>query len=150
MSNIRNRIHNSANPYQGKFKKVLICCSAGLLRSPTAALVLSQEPYSFNTRAAGVTKEFALIPVDEVLLAWADEVVCMTQEQGETIAELVKHREINVIVLNIEDSYAYRDPELVTLIKEKYDNAQKALKDAQEIQAVLAASSPSGKLDDDF
>jgi len=62
---LRNRIHNSSNPYQGKFKRVLCVCSAGLLRSPTTAFVLSQEPYNYNTRAAGIVDDYALVPVDE-------------------------------------------------------------------------------------
>lgn len=143
---LMNRLANCKNEYQGRYKRVLCVCSAGLLRSPTTAVVLSQEPYNFNTRAAGLVPEFALVPVDKVLLSWADEIVCMTEEQGEALAELVKHREINVIVLGIEDSFAYRDPELVALIKEKYDAAQQTLKDAQASEPVP----PTGKLDNDF
>lgn len=137
---LMNRLANCKNEYQGRYKRVLCVCSAGLLRSPTTAVVLSQEPYNFNTRAAGLVPEFALVPVDKVLLSWADEIVCMTEEQGEALAELVKHREINVIVLGIEDSFAYRDPELVTLVKEKYDAAQKALKDAAELEAQVSSN----------
>ncbi len=36
----RNRWGNIDNPYQGSAKKVLCVCSAGMLRSPTAANVL--------------------------------------------------------------------------------------------------------------
>ena len=79
---LMNRLANSSNRWQGKYKRVLCICSAGLLRSPTAAFVLSQEPYNYNTRAAGLTKEFALIPVDEVLLNWAQEVVCIGPGTG--------------------------------------------------------------------
>lgn len=85
---IMNRLANSSNIYQGKFKRVLCVCSAGLLRSPTAAFVLSQEPYNYNTRAAGLIKEFALVPVDEVLIRWADEIVCMSNEQAEQLADM--------------------------------------------------------------
>lgn len=115
-----NRIANAGNPFQGDFKKVLCVCSAGLLRSPTTAVVLSQEPFNFNTRAAGLIEDFALIPVDDVLLAWADEVVCMTKEQ-ETV--LKTRTEKPVICLNIPDSFGYRDPQLMTLIKERYQQA---------------------------
>lgn len=80
MDLLMNRIANSTNQFQGSYKRVLCVCSAGLLRSPTTALVLSQPPYNYNTRAAGLTKEFALVPVDPVLLHWADEVVCMNSE----------------------------------------------------------------------
>ena len=69
----------TGNPYQGAYKRVLCVCSAGILRSATAALVLSKEPFNYNTRSAGV-EHYALIPITEVLLAWADEVICMTKE----------------------------------------------------------------------
>ena len=114
---MNNRKHNSQNPFQGDYKKVLCVCSAGLLRSPTAALVLSQTPYSFNTRAVGLEKDFALIAVDDVLLSWADEVVCFTTHQE---TELRKMTEKPIKCLNIEDNYEYRQPRLIALIKEKY------------------------------
>ena len=117
-----NRLGNCTNPYQGSNKKVLCVCSAGLLRSPTAALVLSQEPFNFNTRAAGISKEYALIEVDDVLLHWADEIVCMDKYQQEQL--LFKLDELNlskrVINLTILDSFCYRDPLLVNMIKESY------------------------------
>ena len=65
---LMNRLANTHNHYQGDAKRVLCVCSAGLLRSPTAAFVLSQEPFGFNTRAAGIAEDFALIVVDDVLL----------------------------------------------------------------------------------
>ena len=59
-----NRLANTHNPYQGDFKKVLCVCSAGLLRSPSTAFVLSQDPFNFNTIAAGINEDYALIVVD--------------------------------------------------------------------------------------
>lgn len=122
MSNNMNRLANSTNPYQGKYKKVLCVCSAGLLRSPTAALVLSQE-FNCNTRACGMSKEFALVPLDEVLLSWADLVVTMDEFQAQHVKYLFLSDNIPakpVLNLDIEDSYSYRDPELMNLIREKY------------------------------
>lgn len=112
-----NQMATSKNPYQGATKKVLCVCSAGLLRSPTAAVVLSQEPFNYNTRAAGINDEYALIPVSEVLVFWADEIVCMEDWQAE---ELKKHTDKPVYCLNIEDKYEYRNPELIQLINDKY------------------------------
>ena len=43
MKSTLNQLANINNPYQGKSKKVLCLCSAGLLRSPTAANVLHRE-----------------------------------------------------------------------------------------------------------
>jgi predicted protein tyrosine phosphatase len=116
-----NRLHNMTNPHQGKYKKVLCVCSAGLLRSPTAAVVLSQPPFDFNTRAAGIEESYALVPVDTVLVNWADEIVCMTNAHARQL-ELAYPEAVEktVLVLSIPDSYAYRDPELMKLIAERY------------------------------
>ena len=111
-----NRSWNSNNPFQGRDKKVLCVCSAGLLRSPTAAWVLGNPPFNFNTRAAGLDS-YALIVVDDVLLGWADEVVCMTLEQEERLKERTP---MPIVCLNIPDNYHYRDPALIELIKTNY------------------------------
>lgn len=120
-----NRLGNCTNPYQGEYKRVLCVCSAGLLRSPTAAFVLSQEPYNYNTRAAGATKEYALVVVDDVLITWADEIVCMNEGQQKQLMSMVKDKKLKTLVINLDipDSFAYRDPELIKLIKEKYNAA---------------------------
>lgn len=117
---LMNRLHNSTNSHQGPYKRVLCVCSAGLLRSPTAAYVLGQAPYNFNTRAAGITDDYALVPVDEVLLNWAQEIVCMTAEQKQELDKRAKPG-CKVICLNIPDSFAYRDPKLIKLIKAQYN-----------------------------
>ena len=119
MSNEMNRLGNCHNKYQGEYKKVLCVCSAGLLRSPTAAFVLSQEPYNFNTRASGIVPEYALVPVDRVLLEWADEIVVMEKGQASVIKSMLEE-EKPIIVLNVRDNYRYRDPELIEAIKSAY------------------------------
>lgn len=117
-----NRLANCKNPYQGEFKKVLCVCSAGLLRSPTTAVVLSKAPYNYNTRAAGLSEEYALIPVDDVLLEWCDEVVCMQPNQAKELRERTTKP---VICLDIEDKYSYRHPALIKEIKDKYKKLTK-------------------------
>lgn len=120
-----NRIANSKNEFQGEYKRVLCVCSAGLLRSPTAAVVLSREPFNFNTRAAGLSNEYALVVVDDVLLHWADEIVCMVPSQKHDLEKTFK-KSSNVLVakpiicLDIDDDYRYRDPELMGLIALRY------------------------------
>lgn len=128
----RNRMNVAANIYQGRFKRVLCVCSAGILRSPTAAVVLSQEPYNFNTRACGADAEHALVPIDDVLLDWADEIVCM-QDRHERVLRAKFQIESPLIVLDISDDFAYRDPYLVQLIKDRYAERGPAI---QEIQSV--------------
>lgn len=110
---MNNRKHNCKNIYQGDYKRVLCVCSAGLLRSPTAALVLSREPFNFNTRSVGLVTDFALIPLDNVLLEWADEIVCMDSAQAANLCRLTTKPVHN---LNIDDNYPYRDAKLIALI----------------------------------
>jgi predicted protein tyrosine phosphatase len=83
---MKNRLYNCKNPYQGNYKKVLTVCSAGLLRSPTIAWVLSQDPWNYNTRSCGV-HDYALIMLDDVLLTWADEIVVVDDEKAYMVKE---------------------------------------------------------------
>lgn len=117
-----NRLGNASNPYQGQYKKVLCLCSAGLLRSPSAAVVLSQEPFNFNTRAAGVSQEYALVPVDDVLLTWADEIVCMEHSHQVAVLDALGKAQLDkpVVCLDLPDDFSYRDPELMKMIAERY------------------------------
>lgn len=113
-----NRKYNARNPFQGKYKHVLCVCSAGLLRSPTLAWILSNEPYNYNTRAAGLDIGHALIPVDDVLIEWADEIICMDAYQQKVLKERTEKPVIN---LKIGDSFEYRDKGLVKIMKMHYE-----------------------------
>ncbi len=113
---IRTAMEVSKNPYQGEYKRVLCVCSAGVLRSATTAVVLAQEPFNYNTRSAGV-EFYALIPVTEVLLTWADEIVCMTKEH-ENKLKLITKKPIKC--LDIPDSYEYRNEDLMKMISKNY------------------------------
>lgn len=105
---------------------MLCLCSAGLLRSPTTANVLHAE-YGYNTRAAGVTEDFALIPVDDVLLEWADEIVCVEASVWRRLEKNYAHVAPKTKVLNIPDKFAWGDPELKRLIKEQYEEATEGI-----------------------
>jgi len=114
-----NKLANCTNPYQGTAKKVLCLCSAGLLRSPTTAKVLAEE-YGYNTRAAGVNREYALIDISDVLVKWADEIVVMEKWM---LNEVIKFDTENkpLVCLDIEDEYAWNDLALRQEVKTKYD-----------------------------
>lgn len=119
-----NRLGNAGNNYQTRAKRVLCLCSAGLLRSPTAANVLHRE-YGFNTRAAGVSEDFALVVVDPVLLRWADEVVCLEQRVKDELDELIRRMELypdtaSIVVLDVPDHFEWNDTRLQQIIKEQY------------------------------
>lgn len=120
-----NRLYNTKNPAQGMQKRVLCLCSAGLLRSPTVAWVLSNAPYDYNTRAAGVNLEYALIPVDQYLITWADEIVCVEPEIRDQFVEYGVRESIDltgkpVVVLSIPDMYERRSAKLVAMIEKQY------------------------------
>ena len=118
MTQRQNAMWNCKNPYQGDDIKVLCLCSAGLLRSPTIAKVLS-EFNGFNPRSAGVN-DYALIPVDEVLIHWADIVICADIEHKRKLeADKLLPKNTEVYVLDIPDNFAYNDPELRKIIKQK-------------------------------
>lgn len=115
-----NALWNCKNPNQGKDIKVLCVCSAGLLRSPTAAKILVNN--GFNTRSAGVY-DYALIPVDEVLLEWADHIIFMEDQHKEAVLnnkflrEFIKEK--STCVLEIPDMYDYDSPSLNRILTEK-------------------------------
>lgn len=119
----RNRLANVGNVFQTPTKRVLCVCSAGLLRSPTAANVLHQE-YGYNTRAAGANKEYALIPLDQALIAWADEIVWVEQDVYDEgwgmFPDTLKHK--RNVVLNVPDHYEWNHPDLRLIIKKQYDD----------------------------
>lgn len=121
---MNNRLYNCKNPNQGKHKRVLCVCSAGLLRSPTTALVLSMEPYNFNTRSCGIDVGHALIALDPVLVEWADEIVCMDEYQEKRIKEMTTKPVLN---LRIGDNFEYRDKGLMVIVRTKYDNLIKEI-----------------------
>ncbi len=123
-----NRAHVAKNPYQGTALKVLCICSAGCLRSPTAANVLHIEK-GFNTRSAGV-HDYAIIPVDEVLIHWADLVVFMEDIHhaiydarfGEFIRCMDPENIPAKVILDIPDNYQWNDHDLKKLILERFDS----------------------------
>ena len=127
----RNQLGVVNNAYQGKHKKVLTVCSAGCLRSPTAAHILSSEPWNFNTRCAGTSEEYAIIPVTEALVIWADVILCMDSDHvrfvndiqhklAEEASEMFEYNYKQVINLEIEDEYNYRNPTLIQIMQDKF------------------------------
>lgn len=115
-----------ANSYQSGIKKVLCVCTAGLLRSPTAAEILSRFPYHYNTRSTGIDSVFAIMPLTLRAIYWADEIVCMEQYHRQMIYDMFGHElddfeKSKWIVLGIPDKYRFRDPQLKKLIRSRYN-----------------------------
>lgn len=112
--------------YQGSYIRAVFVCTAGMLRSPTAAAIACGM--GWNTRSCGTDRN-ALILLTEQLINWADKIYFVNSENYETaklqfgpdagIANWVLTAlEQKSVVWNIPDEYVYMDPELVKQIQE--------------------------------
>lgn len=111
------------NPYQGQDKRVVFVCSAGILRSATAARLYAHK---YNTRAAG-SEEYALIPLTNDLVLWANELVFVNKENYNTASKHWKFNDTSfadklIRVLNIPDKYPHMHPELQQAFKDQYED----------------------------
>lgn len=109
------------NPYQTNTLRVLCVCSVGMLRSPTLANALHSR-FGHNTRSCGVTTTHALVPINEALLHWADEIVFVDFDaydeftnvpHSSDMLELLKGQGTDIFILNIPDVYNWNDSELI-------------------------------------
>ena len=108
---------------EGSYNRTLCVCSMGMLRSPTAAEVLSSH-WAHNCRACG-TDGAALIRLTPVLVNWADVIVCMERAQEEAVksivgAMVIEGAEPQVITLGIPDRYAFRDQESQRMVYDRF------------------------------
>lgn len=128
VSSSRNAVANARNRFQGMDKKVLCVCSAGVLRSPTLANLL-HEQYGYNTRSAGIESSYALIPVSEALLEWADEICVVEKWMADALKNEIEglygdSGAITIYNLNVKDEYEYDDEELKQLLLAAYKRCQ--------------------------
>ena len=105
------------NPYQGTDKRLLFVCSAGLLRSATAANLFAKKGY--NTRSCG-SASYALIPFSENLKQWADKIFFINEENYK---DVIRHgfdlEEETVQILNIPDNFEYNNPDLLKILEKE-------------------------------
>lgn len=116
----RNQLHNINNKFQGKTKKVLTVCSAGLLRSATLQNVLISE-LGYNVRNCG-TEDYALIPISEALVLWADEIVFVEEYNFSRMESELKKLDVikKCHVLCIPDVFNFNEPELRNICLDQY------------------------------
>lgn len=123
-----NRMANCHNRYQGSDLKVLCVCSAGLLRSPTMARVLHRDYEEVNARAVGFSHEYALIPLEDVHLEWADIILSANYDAWEAVDSILANSEyLNIkthINMEIPDNFGFGDPKLEAIIRGKLDKIQ--------------------------
>lgn len=111
-----------ANEFQGKSARYLFVCSAGLLRSPTAAAVATSLGY--NARSCG-SEDYALIPLSLNLISWADKIFFVNEFNYIMALDTFKKDYLAImelknkaVVWDIEDIYNYGDFTLKEKLKE--------------------------------
>lgn len=113
------------NHSQGKDLRVVFVCSAGLLRSPTAARIAGE--YGINSRSAGSHLHYALIPLTANLIKWAHWIVFMNSSNEDEACRKISDLDLltdlkeKTIVWNIEDTYNYMDESLVWKIEKELE-----------------------------
>jgi predicted protein tyrosine phosphatase len=118
----KNQLATTSNVYQGTIKKILTVCSAGLLRSATLQNFLIRE-YGYNVRNCGTEESYALIPISEALVTWADEIVFVNSENYNKVKNEIEELGFTnkCVVLDIPDMYSFNDPDLISICKAQYE-----------------------------
>jgi len=99
---------------------VLVVCTAGKHRSPTAARLLRDE-FGFPARPAGIHPQ-ARQSVTRELIDWADHIIAMDERTDGHKSYLEDRFDLDnrpVYVFDIPDVYGRGDPELVELLTDK-------------------------------
>lgn len=98
---------------------LLFICSRNQWRSPTAEILFKNNP-NHHARSAG-TSAAARVRVNEKMLNWADRIFVMERRHKQLLVLRFPDvlSEKTIIVLDIEDEYAFNDEVLVALLKDR-------------------------------
>lgn len=121
------------NASQGTDKRFLFVCSAGLLRSPMAAMIASKRGH--NARSCGSNIKIALIPISKNLILWADVVVFMNSDNEDKVLRHLRGTDKDLLATlvrksvcwDVEDIYNYGDDDLIWVIERKMDILERNL-----------------------
>lgn len=94
---------------------LLFICSKNQWRSPTAERLFKDHPLH-QAHSAG-TSEKARVKVNQKLIDWADVIFLMERRHKEIVKQRFQLAEQELIVLDIEDTYPYNDPELIEILR---------------------------------
>lgn len=99
--------------------RVLFVCSRNRLRSPTAEAVVADWP-GVEALSAGTAPD-AEAPVSADLVAWADVVVAFESRHRRRLQSAFGPllRDRRLVVLGVPDDYAFMDPALVRLLRQR-------------------------------
>ncbi len=99
---------------------VLVVCTAGQHRSPTAARLLENK-FDVTAKSCGVHPQ-ASQSVTQELIDWADHIIVMDERTDGHKTYLEDNFDIgdrSVYVFDIPDIYPKNDPELIDLLEDK-------------------------------
>lgn len=109
---------------QGAYPRWLFVDEAGTLRSATAAWLAGFV--DINARAVGSVPQQSLVPLTLQLTTWAQNIVFLDQESYDNTMAMMTPYEgdrLSVqgksVTLDIPNSYFFRQPELISILKEK-------------------------------
>lgn len=100
-------------------KHVLFVCGKNRLRSPTAEQVFADWD-GIETASAGLSAD-ADEPMSAELAEWADLIFVMEKAQRGRLTRRfgARLKRARIVCLDIPDRYAFMDPELVGLLRER-------------------------------
>lgn len=97
--------------------KILFICNQNENRSKTAEQLFRDK---FETKSAGLYNER---PVYKDQMSWADLIVVMEEDQRKELSKRFpnEYMQKRILSLNIPDVYHFNQPELIILLKEKFN-----------------------------
>ena len=103
-------------------KRILFVCTVNRMRS-AMAYELYKDDQRFEVDSAG-TDRTAIVVLEEWHLEWADAIVVMEKMHRNKIRERFPHLYENkpIVCLYIEDIYDYMQPELIAVLREKFED----------------------------
>ncbi len=103
-------------------RRLLFVCTVNRMRSATAYEIYKDD-LRFEVDSAGTDRTAAVV-LEEWHLEWADAIVVMEKYHRNAIRtkfpELYEKKPI--VCLYIEDIYNFMQPELITILKEKFED----------------------------
>ena len=103
-------------------KKILFVCTVNRMRSATAHKIYEHDA-RFEIKSAGTSYQAQTV-LDNALLDWADTIVVMEKEHR----NFIQRRFPNIyaskknVCLYIPDEYDFMQPELIDLLKAKFED----------------------------
>ena len=106
-------------------KKILFVCTVNRMRSATAQKIFENDD-RFEVLSAG-TDKMANTAISLELLNWADSIVVMEKHHRNYIHKKFPavYKNKKIVCLYILDEYDYMQPELISLLRNRVDNAHK-------------------------